>query len=58
MMYTYDFNNFFSFKVWLKNELSVYDTANMGMNAYDDLVYELTRKSEDELDKGYIKEVK
>lgn len=55
-MYTYDFTNFFSFKSWMRTELSCYD--NLEKNAYDDLCEKLKEKFDREVEFGILHEIK
>lgn len=54
-MYTYDFTDFFSFKSWMKKELSCYD--KLGQNAYDDLCDDLKEQFNCEVEFGIIHEI-
>lgn len=56
-MFTYDFSKFFSFKVWMKEQLSKHDVLNMGMNALDDLKDKYRKQFEEELETGILKEI-
>lgn len=56
-MFTYDFTHFFSFRSWLRKELSYYD-KDLGCNAKEDLIEALTSKFDNELITGYLHEIK